>query len=207
MLINRYLEMVLGSKVKVKILRVLLTYPTKKFTLRELARSCSTVHSPVQRALSDLQEMNLISRERVGTANVIIFNTKSYLFQPLQTLFQWEAQTKRHLGKELQSLIPPVKMAVLFGSIQHGDEKPTSDIDILVVADSKKAVEKRLEEDRLRIIKQFGNRLEAHLFTEKELKRKMNAPFVRELLKDYTLLKGKDLIKKWWKHDKNTKRR
>lgn len=206
MLIHHYWEKALGSKVKIKILRVLCRYPHKKFTVRELSRLIHTAHTPVLKSLPDLQEMNLIRLEKHGTANLLTFNTKSHLFSLLSSLFITENGTKQELKRLLATLLPRTKMIALFGSICTETETANSDIDLLIVANTKKKIEKDIDEMRKNITDKFGNLLSPKIFTEAEFKANKNKPFAKDLINGYEIISGKDLIKKWWTDDKNQKR-
>ena len=67
MLFHTYLEKILGTKVKIKLLRVMYKFPTKIFTGRELAGHIKGVsHTAVSKSLKDPIEMNLINIEYSG---------------------------------------------------------------------------------------------------------------------------------------------
>ncbi len=198
MLLHNYWQIVLGSKVKVKVLRVLCRYPTKKFTIREISRLCHSTHTPVIKTIPHLQQMNILHIEKHGTANIITLNTKSVLVPVLQQMFTTEYETKKNLIKRLAQIIPSVKMVALFGSIAKALESVDSDIDILIVAENKKEIMSKIDERRNKIITEFGNLLSPLILTELEFKRKKNTPFAKDLIKNYEIIQGEDLIKKWW---------
>ncbi len=199
MLIHKYLERVVGSKIKVKIVRAMLRFPGKSFTVRELASFIKVSHTPVLRSLGDLEGMNLIKIEKHGTASLLRINKESCLYKPLKDLFLFEEKTKENLIEALRLALSKVKMAVLFGSIQKGEERMDSDIDLLIVTDNKKKARKELEKQRIKIINKFGNVISPIILTEEEFKKKKNKPFAKDILKDYCLIKGEDLIVKYWK--------
>ena len=201
MILHYYWETVLGSKVKVKVLRTLCRFPTKRFTVRELAKQMGVSHTPVLKSLADLQGMNLITLEKHGTANLLTLNSKSHLYPLLKQLFSFEQETKANLEQRIKTILPPVEMAALFGSVQQGGEKMNSDIDLLIVSKNKKEVEESITNSRKTIIEEFGNLLSPLIFTVEEFKRKRNKPFAKDLIHHYKILKGQDLIQKWWKHD------
>ncbi len=199
MLLRHYWETVLGSKVKVKVLRTLCRYPGKRFTIRELAKLAGLVHSPVQRALADLEGMNLVHKEKHGTASLVMINRNSVIGPALEELFHCEQKTKELLEQEIRKLVRPVEMMALFGSIQKGTEQMNSDVDFLIVTNTKKAVQESIERHRHRFSERFGNLLSPVILTEKEFKQKSNKPYARELIQDYKIIAGKDLVKKWWR--------
>ena len=197
---HNYWETVLGSRVKIQILRALCRYPGKKFTVRELARIAGVSHTPVLKAVGDLQKMNLLLLEKHGTANLLTLNQQSYLYSAVKSFFSQETESRNKLIKRIRDCLPEVDMAVLFGSIQKGTERTDSDIDLLIVA-HKKEVKAALEECRKKISQEFGNLLSPVIFSEKEFKQARNQPFAKDLQSSYTIIKGQDLIKSWWKHD------
>lgn len=201
MLLHHYWEPVLGSQVKMKVLRVLCRYPSKSFTLRELAKLAFVVHSPVQRAVRDLEGMNLIGKEKHGTASLITINQKSVLYPHLKALFVAEEQTLPTLQQLIKKFIRPAKMVILFGSVQKGTEQMNSDVDLLIVTNNKKKLLKSLDSYRPLFSEQFGALLLPIILTEKEFISKRNKPFAKDLMQHYTLVQGEDLIKKRWKHD------
>src|SRR3989338_854394 len=196
MLIHNFWETVLGSKVKIKILRVLSTYPIKRFTVRELARLAQSSHTPVLKSLPDLQEMNLIRMEKHGTANLITLNPKSKLVLHLKNLFATETSFKDELKKKIAKIVPKSEMIVLFGSVARGNEKMNSDIDVLIISNNKKKIEYYINEARKKITEEFGNLISPMILTEKEFKAKQNQPFAKDLIKSYEIISGKDLIKR-----------
>lgn len=199
MLYHNYLERVLGSRVKVMVLRALFRFPGKKFTVRELAAFVGASHTPILRLLSDLRGINIITTEKHGTAHLVSVNKDSYLYIPLQQLFLVEKKTKERLISTIRSFLPSVKMAILFGSIQGGNEDMDSDIDLLIVTEHKNRMKAVLDHNRHTIARIFGNIPSAVILTEKEFKHKANKPFAVDILKGYTLIKGKDLVHRYWK--------
>ena len=193
MLFNVYLEALLGSKVKVKILRALLRFETKTFTLRELAGHIKVSHTAVLKSLGDLQGMNIIKIESHGTSNLITINKESYLYKELKRLFDFEVQTIQQLKEEIKKILPKAKSVALFGSIAMKREKLDSDIDVLIITQDKSEINEIIAKNQEAFSKQFGNILSAHIMTEIEFKRKKNTPFVKDILENYILIEGDGL--------------
>ncbi len=197
MLFHNYWEKVLGSRVKIKALRVLCRFPGKKFTIRELAKVSGVTHFPLLRALADWQGMNLIRLEKHGTANLLTLNLQSHLYPFLRRLFDFEEASKEQLVKKLKKFLPSVKMLVLFGSVHRREEEMNSDIDLLVVTEDKKRIHQAIFQAGSEFRKEFGNSLSAIIFTERELKKEKNKPYMKELIQDYSLIHGRDLLRGW----------
>ena len=78
---HNYIEIVFGSKVKVKILRIMFRFPDKTFTGRELANLTKEVSSmAVSKSMKDLTNINLVNLEHHGKSNLLKLNKNSYLF-------------------------------------------------------------------------------------------------------------------------------
>ena len=193
MLFNAYLETLLGSKVKVKILRALLRFETKTFTLRELAEHVKVSHTAVLKSLGDLQGMNIIKIESHGTSNLITINKESYLYKELKRLFDFEVQTVQQLKEEIKNNLPKAKSVALFGSIAMKKERLDSDIDILVITQDKSKINEIIAKNQEVFSKQFGNVVSAHIMTEGEFNRKRNTPLVKDILESHILIEGDEL--------------
>src|SRR3989338_5188163 len=194
MLFSAYLEALLGSKVKVKILRALLMFDTKTFTSRELAGHIKVSHTAVLKSLGDLQGMNIIKIESHGTSNLITINKESCLYKELKRLFDFEVQTVQQLKEEIKKILPKAKSVALFGSIAMKKERLDSDIDVLIViTQGKSKINGIIAKNQEAFSKQFGNILSAHIMTEGEFNRKRNTPFVKGILESHILIEGDEL--------------
>lgn len=193
MLFNNYLQALLGSKVKVKILRALCRFETKAFTSRELAEHIKVSHTAVLKSLGDLQGMNIIRIESHGASNLIALNKESCLYDGLKRLFDFEIETINHLKEEIKKILPKSKSAALFGSVATKKEEFNSDIDILVISQNKAEVNEIIAKNQEAFSKRFGNMLSAYAMTEDEFKRKRNSPFIKDILNSCILIKGDEL--------------
>lgn len=193
MLFNAYLESLLGSKVRVKILRALLRFETKAFTSRELAEHISVSHTAVLKSSGGLQGMNIIKIESHGTSNLITINKESCLYKELKGLFDFEVQTVQQLAEAIKKILPKAKSVALFGSIAMKKERLDSDIDVLVIAQDKPKINEIIAKNQEAFSKQFGNVISAHIMTEDEFNRKKNMPLVKGILESHILIRGDEL--------------
>ena len=193
MLFNNYLETLLGSKVKIKILRALLRFEAKTFTLRELANYINTSHTAVLKSISDLQGMNIIKIESHGTSNLISLNKNSYFYKQLKDFFEFESNTVQHLKEELNKTLPKAKSIAIFGSIAAKDERINSDIDVLVITNEKSRMNEVVAKHQEALSKKFGNLISAYIMTETEFKRKKNTDFVKSIISNNILVQGEKL--------------
>jgi predicted nucleotidyltransferase len=166
------LDDILGSTLKIRILRVL-SKNAHIFTGRELARLVGYSHTQTNSALVELEMNGLVIRRHLGNANAYSLNDGNLLvsriiipaFQIEERLIQDLANRFfEGIGKDLVSI-------VLFGSAARGEEVASSDIDlILVVKDASNLdkLDEKVSEISLESAASFGCPVSPILLTETE---------------------------------------
>ena len=170
------LNEILGNRVQVKLLRVLVR--TKgSFTGRELARLIGYSQNQTRLALEELERNGLVVRQSAGRSYLYTADNKNILITDfLEAGFRLEdalldrlaAVYYEEVGRDLVSV-------VLFGSIAKGEEKPESDIDLVVVVRDKadlKVVEDRIAEASVKVTRRFGNQATAIVVRKSDYERK-----------------------------------
>ncbi len=165
-----------GSPVRVRVLALLLKFPTKPFTGREVARSSGTSSMAAWHAIKSLEAQGLINRTRVGKSDVLTLNTRHFLAKRMGFLAGFDQTALKELNKILMESLPKdrIKKMYLYGSVARKEERPTSDIDVLVVVKGpkdKQAVTDASGDAALKVLDAFGNALSLMAFTEDEFKR------------------------------------
>lgn len=167
------LDDLLRSQAAVRILRVLLQHPAKEFTGRELARLARVSPTKASQQLEALLRQGMVHRRTVGRSHGWRIVREHVLTEALRDLFSTErtslARLQRLLLRGLKGI--RLKRLVLFGSVARGEERPDSDVDLLVVVPS--AAEKSKAIKRLLFLGQetqahFGNALSPHVYTTRE---------------------------------------
>ncbi len=195
MLIHNYLEQILGSVVKIKILRTLFRFPTKIFTGRELAGLSGKVsHMAVAKSIKSLEKMNLILIEHHGTSNLLKLNKKSHLFQILELLFIAERKTIDKLIDDIKKMLNKKTIScILFGSVARKEENLNSDVELLIIAKNKKLIKDLIYEKQKFFIEKYGIIVNSMVYTKKQFNRSI--PFVKTIRKDYIVILGEDILK------------
>jgi predicted nucleotidyltransferase len=160
MLLQRYLETLLGSKTKVRILRTLNKHRGKEFTIRELSALIGTSHTGARKALRDLYEMNAVTLRAAGRSHTVALNERSVLYPTLADLFRAEDETMEELIRDLREGLcsqPAVESAKLFGSVARGEEGPRSDIDLLITSSDREKAEEIVTELQILCSNKYGN--------------------------------------------------
>ena len=193
MLYSLYLEKLLGNKTKIAMLRTFYKIPDKIWSSRDLAKFIGTYNTTILDNLGDLEDMGLIDIGMHGHVKTIKLNKESFVFNDIiKPLFRKEEDTLKELIGTIKAAInkKDVELLALFGSIVEKKEKPTSDIDLLIVAKSKEKIDKLLIEKQGAISGRFGNEISPYIMSPQEFKEKQNAPFTKEARKNFILMSG-----------------
>lgn len=195
MIYRDYIEMLLGSRVKVKILRTLCRHRGKEFTIRELAEFLNISHTGVRKALSDLYKMNAIRIRAIGRSHAIAINAESYVADLVDKIFKTEEETLRELVKLLRERLddPAITSAQIFGSIARGEEDPLSDIDLFILTKDKEKAEDAVSELQREVSLRFGNTISPYILSGEELADKDKSQILEEIRKKHITVCGKPL--------------
>lgn len=182
------LEDILGSKIKIRILRLFLR--TKgTYTGREVARLISCSPEATRRALNDLTSYGLLRRDYSGSSYNYHLNERHMLVEKVVSkAFSAEQDSLREVARIFkEQLGEEFRKAVIFGSVARKSERPDSDIDILVVIkDGAKAdaVEEKLNEASNLSMAASGNPVMPIVIQEKEYEKRKRARSKQGIWKD-----------------------
>jgi predicted nucleotidyltransferase len=197
MKLHNYLEYVIGNKIAIGILRTLVRYRGKVYTIRGLAEDAGASHPEVSKTLDDLEKFGIVQIQPVGRAHQILLNEKSYVLNKIimpilkaeeKTLDEVISILKNHFGKK------KIISAVVFGSVTTGKEQVDSDLDVLVLCDdfdyAISAISGAAEEISLK----FQTNLSHIVFSESEFRSKgKNHQLIQSILDNHVLIYGKKL--------------
>jgi predicted nucleotidyltransferase/biotin operon repressor len=176
---HRPLTQVLGSPIRVDLLRELARGNGLPLSGRELARRVSASPSQVNRHLQGLKSQGLVISRTLGRVHSWSLAPEHALTSSLRKLFDDEpapfAQMRERLEATIRSL--PVERAILFGSIARGDEQPESDIDVFVETrgeTEKEVVADALSRASLDFAIRFGNPLSSLVLTRAQVRSRTN---------------------------------
>jgi predicted nucleotidyltransferase len=119
--------------IRGEILAATLTQHEKWWYLSELAQFLRTTPSSLQRDLRALVDGGILQQRREGTRAYFKADTRSPLFADLHGLVEKTAGLLPTLQRLLEQLDTRVDIAFVYGSIARGEERPTSDVDLLVI--------------------------------------------------------------------------
>ncbi len=196
MLLHRYLEEVLGNKVGITLLRTMINYQGKIFTVRGLAEEAKVTPNEAALTIHDLERLGIIKIQPIGRAYQLELNKKSYILNKIiepiiesekNTLVELLAILKKHLDSK------KIITAVIFGSVVKGQEKIDSDMDLLVVSNDRDHVIAQISKAIEQIFSIFHGSISPIVFTEKEFKAKQKESLIRSIIDNHILICGKSI--------------
>lgn len=129
------LESILGSKAKVKILRILAHNPGREFTVQKVAREGKLALGTTHPAIRDLVRIRAVLARKAGRSFLYSINSSHLLYGKLRELFDREVHAHEDVADEFVNLVDKkgIESIILFGSVARGEYKMVGDIDILIV--------------------------------------------------------------------------
>ncbi|MDG6940051.1 MAG: MarR family transcriptional regulator [Nitrososphaerota archaeon] len=196
MALRNYVVEVLGSKATVRVLKALLTYRGKTFTIRELARTAGLSHPGVSKAAKELERRGIVRLQPVGRAQQVSLNEESYVLKSLiEPLFKAEERTLESLISTIRPFFDDEKISsvAIFGSVAAGKEGGSSDVDLLVVTRDRKLAYDRVARAGAVTLSKFGIALSPLVLAEKDFARRHDRELGKSILRSYMLVSGRDL--------------
>jgi len=116
-----------------QILSLLLLHPRQSFYVREIGRLTDIPAGSLHRELKALAEVALLERSSSGNQVRYQADQTCPVLEELAGIFRKTAGLADVLREALEPLGRTVQIAFVFGSIAQGKERPTSDVDVMVI--------------------------------------------------------------------------
>lgn len=114
-------------------LAVLLAQPDRSWYLRDLASSLGLQPSTLQRPLAALARAGIIRRRKDGNRVYYRADRENPFFSELQGLILKTVGLVEPLRDALKRFTRQIDLAFIHGSVASGAEKPSSDVDLVVI--------------------------------------------------------------------------
>lgn len=187
------LSLILSSKVRAEIFRLLFGVHDIELHMRELEREAGCTIGPVQSELKKLLGLQLVTARRSGNRLYYRANREHPLYPELHSLVLKTSGLCDYL-KECLDPRDDISMAFVFGSIASGGEGATSDIDLMVIGSiGLRALSGVLADFRSVV----GREVNPHVFSKEEFARRKREGehFIRTVLASPRLfVKGTDHV-------------
>jgi predicted nucleotidyltransferase len=196
---RRPLNAVLGAPSHIAVLRSLYTTGVG-LTGREIARSSGVAVQATHDALARLAAANLVRWMQAGRAHVYELNRNHFLFKNgIQPLLEAESEFRSHIRSILKrALSGHVLSAAIFGSAARGEDRPESDLDLIMIVEREKDREKahaRTSVVSERLLREFGVRLSSMAYGRSEFRKnyRKGKSFFQTVVQEGEMLVGMDL--------------
>lgn len=198
------LDEILNTEAKVRILRFFCR-TNAEWNGSQIAKEINITPAATLAALRTLQKEGLLTLRNMGKAHVYRLKEDSFLVSNLlKPLFSKEDNILDTVIALIKRRILTAKVkrdivsVALFGSVSASQERPTSDIDLVIIVENAKikpVAERLFREVDERISKQFGNTLSPYVNTRSEFssKHKKGLAVIKNILKTYKLIYGEKL--------------
>lgn len=188
------IEEILGSRTKVRILRLLFAHPVREFTTRELARAVGQSLGSVHPSLAQLLATRVILTRRVGRSRTVRLNRTHPLSERVAALFRAETSSLADLGRAFAHALPKpgIEAVVLFGSVARGEATARSDVDVLVVVD-RPARAAAVRDTAATMLDRHDVNISPLVLTSKEVMRRLGAfdPLLETIAAEGRRLRGR----------------
>lgn len=197
------LSYLLGTRAKVGCLRVL-SLTAEPLSQREVARRAAVQHRSVQLALDELVALGLVRRIQGGRDFLVALSTEYYLGAAVRDLFRSESEFFLALRRQLTAMAteaPPrgrISSMALFGSMARGEDRPGSDLDLLLITADTAAQEAALARvgalsGETRKVYGYAVRPIAYTTVEARRRWRRREPPFPEIVRDHIVLVGPPL--------------
>ena len=167
--------------MQVELLGLLLLQPDREWTLSELARVLGATQSSVHRELTRAVDAGIVSRRSSQRPHAFRAASDSPTYEALREILDRTVGVPKRL-REALGPFPGVRAAAIHGSWSRGAPGPTSDIDLIVVADDDR---RRVHRAIRGVGRQIGREIDASIVTPdgfRDLLRGEN-PFLQTILR------------------------
>jgi len=180
-----------GSKTRTKLLTKLMMNPDRVFYIRELAKETQIPYGMVYRELENLEELEIITREKKGTLTLLHVNTELPYLLDLRQIIMKTTGMLYALRDKLDQL-DGVKYLLVFGSAAKGEDTHGSDLDLMIIGE---VDEERLIEAVRVLEDETGKAVNYILWSINEFKKKIkekNHILIDVAANPITMLRGKE---------------
>lgn len=203
MRVHNPLDKILSKETKVKILRFLCKTEAE-WSGRQIAKEITVSPAACHKALRELNNEGALLLRGIGKSNLYSLNKENLIVSDLlKPLYERESKIPDEIYegivRNISSLvIKDIISIAVFGSVKKRKERPTSDLDLLVLvknSENKGEVEEDFGKVNEKIISRFGNTVSPYIQTVEEfnLKYRKGLSLIKNILKSHRLLFGTPL--------------
>jgi len=166
-----------------QVLALLLMHPEQSFHVREIARITGKPAGTLYRELNSLTDAGLLVRSPIGNQIHYRANSACPIYEELRGILRKTFGVADVLREALEPVAAQINVAFVYGSVARGEERPTSDVDVMIIGKLKfsdAVLALSPAEEMLR------REVNPHVYAPREFKRKFAArePFLVRVTED-----------------------
>ena len=164
------LEEILNSKPKVKVLQLIINKQEWIFGESEISRDLNVPKATIHRSLKKLRDQNIIREFKKGRGIVYQLNKTNFIVKELlEPMFKKESEIVLKKSKEFcENFSKLIRVAIVFGSAARGEMRPTSDVDLAIVANESKKLQSSIAELKIKYLEEDSIIFSTHIFSLKD---------------------------------------
>jgi predicted nucleotidyltransferase len=194
MVLYRVMNEVFRSWTHVAVMRALFD-TTNGSTGNAVARSGGMHPRSAFKALTALEALHLVRRQRGGRDHIFTLNREHFLFEKLIVpVYSGERAIRGAVEETLAALLSRhVVSAVIFGSVARHEEVPGSDLDLCCVTRTpadKDRIREAVSRQAPMLMQRYGVNLTPLLFTVTEFRRKAGTKLVKNIVSEGVVIAG-----------------
>ena len=211
MILHRPLDAVLRSHAHVAALRTLLDTTVGK-SGSQVARDCGIHPLTALKALSGLEALGVVRRQRGGRDHLFTLRREKVLVRDLIIpLLESEHAFAGNVYAAITRSLPHTVLSLtIFGSTARREETPLSDLDLCCVvatAAEGAALREALHEHRDGLHERFNVMLSPIILTTAELFRRRKSPLILAIIEEGQVIAGRSILEIINDHTNNAKGR
>ena len=164
---------VLFTKTQKKVLGLLFGKPDETFYLNQIVRLAGVGKGAITRQLERMLASGLLTVERIGNQNHYQANKHCPIYAELLGIVRKSFGVVDVIRAALLALDAQIELAFVYGSIAKGEDTASSDIDLLVVADSLAYAD--LMAELVDAEQSLGRPINPSIYDKKQVKSRLNA--------------------------------
>jgi predicted nucleotidyltransferase len=119
------------------VLALLLLHPEQSTHVREIARAIGKAPGTLLRELNALAAAGVLVRKPVGNQVHFQANPACPIYEDLRSILKKTVGVADVLREALAPLAQKIRAAFVYGSVARGEERPGSDLDLMVVGEAR----------------------------------------------------------------------
>jgi predicted nucleotidyltransferase len=178
-------DFIFKSKTKKEILKLLFSFPEKKFYLSEIARKINSSIGSCQRELEKLVKSNILSSKKKNNLKLYFVDKKNTFYNDLKNIINKTIGLEGKIKTGVKR-VKGVEFAFIFGSYVKGNFSNDSDIDLFLIGDIS---EDEVFEKFRAVEKEIGREINYHIYSKSEFKKKFKSDsFLQNIIKNNIFL-------------------